>query len=806
MYISDENRRKARELVAQMTLEEKAYLRAGDKNWHTRALERLNICRAQLCDGPHGLRKERDENLPLSQENTVPATCFPAAVSTSCSFDRELLFEMGEAMAKECLEEDVNVILGPAANIKRSPLCGRNFEYISEDPFLAGEAAAALIDGIQSKNVGTSLKHFLANNQETARHSSNSVIDERTLREIYLSAFEKAVKKAQPYTVMCSYNKINGLYGSVQKRMLTDILKKEWGFKGFTVSDWGAMEDRAESVRAGLDLEMPGRTLDYDLDIVEAVKEGRLDEKYLDECIERVLAVVLQTKDNKKQRYDREKHDNLARRIARESAVLLRNENGVLPFSKKAKVAVIGEFFEKPRYQGAGSSLIAPYKLTSPMCEFKTEGINYTYARGYNLTDDKTDEELLNEAVKIAGASDVDVILAIVGLPDIYESEGYDRTHMSLPESHNRLVSELAKLGKTVVAVVLTGSAVELPWRNEVSGILLMNLAGQNVGGAVYDLIFGDFSPCGKLAETYPVKLSDTPSYKYFGGRSNIEYRESVFVGYRYFDTAEREVAYPFGFGLSYTQFEYSNMRISAKRIKDTDTLTVTATIKNTGKVAAKEIVELYIKAPESTIFRPVHELKGYAKVSLLPGEAKEITFELSKRAFAYYNVNISDWHVVSGEYVLELAASSRDIRLTESVFVESTQNADIPDYRKTAPMYYSLPKTGELCIPHEQYAALFEDKTVFEPKQIKPFNQNSTLREMLTDPVAKTLADKIIARRCHQRGITELPEEAYDAPLRSSMFPFRPMTRNALKGLILWANGNVEEGKKLIDDEEFVN
>lgn len=802
VHISEENRKKAAELVAQMSLEEKVRLHSGQGAWHTEPVERLGLGNICLTDGPHGLRKKLDETKPLSQENTVKATCFPTAAANSCSFDRQLIFEMGAAMADECIEEEVGIILGPAANIKRSPLCGRNFEYISEDPFVAGEVATALINGIQSKNVGASLKHFLANNQETARLSSSSVIDERTMREIYLPAFENAVKNAQPFTVMCSYNRINGTFASNHKRMLTDILRDEWGFEGLVMTDWGAMDDRAESVRSGLDLEMPSHNKDFDMDIIEAIENGELDETLLDKCVERLVAVVLQTIDNEKKNYDRNKHNSLARRIARESAVLLRNENKTLPLKKTAKVAVIGEFAKAPRYQGAGSSLIAPHKITSVIDALKENDIRFAYARGYDVSTDRTVPELLDEAVRTASANDVDAIIAIVGLPDIYESEGYDRRHMMMPESHNRLIDELSALGKPVITVVLTGSAVEIPWRDRVDSILLMNLSGQNVGGAMYDLVFGDYSPCGKLTETYPLTLSDNPSYKNFGGLKNIEYRESIFVGYRYYDTARREVAYPFGFGLSYSSFEYENIKLSADSIKDTDTLKVSMTVRNIGNIKAKEIVQLYVKAPECNIFRALHELRGYEKVELDPGETKEVEFTLSKRAFAYYNVNISDWHVVTGTYTIEIAASSRDIRLSADVYVESEGDVAVPDYRSIAPAYYDLPETGELDIPYEQFEKLFDDKTALIPRKIKPFDRNSTLLDLREDKHGRKLAEKIEEDAKARIGRDTLDEDSYTAPMRSIMFPAKGMTRRKLQGMILYANGHTIKGKKLMEDK----
>lgn len=792
IHISEKNREAAKKIVSQMTLEEKARMHAGKGAWHTETVERIGLNNICLTDGPHGLRNKLDESKPLSIENTVPATCFPAACANSCSYDRELLYEMGVAMAKECLQENVGVILGPAVNIKRSPLCGRNFEYVSEDPFVAGEIATALINGIQSQNVGTSLKHFLANSQETARLSSSSVIDERTLREIYLPAFEMAVKNSQPFTIMCSYNMINGIYASNHKRLINDILRDEWGFEGLVMTDWGAMDNRAQSVRSGIDLEMPSKTLDFDLDIIEAVNNGELDEKSLDTCIERVVAVVLQTRENKAHSYDKEKHNKLARRIARESAVLLRNENSTLPLTNDAHFAIIGEFAEKPRYQGAGSSLINPIKLTNTLEALQDMGISAKYAKGYDVTTDQTDEKRLLEAIALAKSDDVDTVIAIVGLPDIYESESYDRKHIQMPDSHNRLIDELVKTGKKIVAVILAGSSVEIPWREKVDSILLMNLSGQNVGGAMCDILFGNSCPCGKLTESFPICLEDTPSFCNFGSRSNVEYRESVFVGYRYYDSANRPVAYPFGFGLSYTSFEYSNIRLSADSISDTRQLTVSATIKNTGNMLAKEIVQLYVKAPASDIFRPVHELRGFEKIELAPGESKQVSFTLSKRDFAYYNVNINDWHVISGVYTIEIAASSRDIRLQANVNIDSTVDAVVPNYKDISPMYYTLERNGNgiLDIPHEQFAALFTDKTHLAYRPTKPFTENSTLRQLLADETGKKLADEIISIIKERSGADELTDEWLDTPLRSAIFPLGRIDRATLANFVDRANG----------------
>lgn len=731
----------AKDLVSQMTLEEKASLCSGKDFWTTKAVERLGVPSIMVTDGPHGLRKQAGESDHLGINNSVPSTCFPPAAATACSFDRKLLKDIGTAMGEECRAENVAVILGPAANIKRSPLCGRNFEYFSEDPLLSGEAAAGLISGVQSQNVGTSLKHYLANNQEKARLTSNSIIDERALREIYLAGFETAVKKAQPWTLMCSYNQINGTYASDNKELMTDVPRKEWGFEGAIMTDWGAMNDRVKAVEAGLDLEMPGGNVWNDKKIVAAVESGELSMEALDTCVVRMTAIALLASQNEKTSYSVEEHNELARRAARESAVLLKNE-GSLPVKKELSIAVIGEFAKIPRYQGAGSSKINPHHITS-LCEtLDARNIAYTYACGYHNEDSEPDESLINEAVE--AAKKADLVIACVGLPDSYESEGFDRTHLNMPEAQNALMDALVKTGTPVSAVVSTGCAIDMPWRKDVDSILLMYLGGQNMGNAACDLLFGDAVPCGRLAETWPLSLEDTPSISHFATGGNVEYRESIYCGYRYYDKADKEVAYPFGYGLSYTTFKYSDLTLDKDTLTDKDTLNVTVTVTNTGKYDAKEIVQLYVAAPESTIFKPVRELRAFEPVFLKAGESRQVTLTLERRAFAYYNVEISDWFVESGDYQIELGASSRDILLSASVKMESTQEGSIPDYRTAAPAYYELTGTP-YDVPSEQFEAVLGRKV--EPwHPVRPFTMNSTLSEIKTCEIGANLFEQFSA------------------------------------------------------------
>ncbi|MBR0536327.1 MAG: glycoside hydrolase family 3 C-terminal domain-containing protein [Clostridia bacterium] len=697
------------DLIKQMTLEEKASLCDGLSYWETQPIERLGISAVNLNDGPHGIRKKGNpEDTPKGEKNLlkgVPAVCFPTASATACSWDPELMYRMGVALGEESLKEKVSVLLGPGTNIKRSPLCGRNFEYFSEDGLLAGEMAAAFINGVQSKGVGTSLKHFAANNQETRRMTVNAVVDERTLRETYLVPFEIAVKKAQPWTVMNSYNRLNGTYAAENKWLLTDVLRGDWGFKGLVVTDWGAENERVPGLVAGQELEMPTSSGEGARLIVEAVKNGALDEAVLDEAVDKLVDMIKRAEAVRGEyTYDSDAHHNLAREIASQCMVLMKNENNLLPLKKDAKIALIGEMARTPRYQGAGSSLINPIKLDSALETIKGMGVNFTFAPGYTLKGKKKANELIEEAKAAAKAAEVAVVF--VGLTDEYETEGNDRKHIDIPPIHNQLVEEVLSVNPNTVVVLSGGASVKMPWMNKVPAILNMFLTGQAGGSAVCDVMFGDVNPSGKLSETYPLALEDNSSHNYFPGTPvSVEYREGIYVGYKYYDTAEKEVAFPFGFGLSYTTFEYSDIKLSADSIKDTDKLTVSFKVKNTGAVDGAEVAQLYVNDVKSTIYRPVKELRGFKKVFLKAGEEKEISIELDKRAFAYYNVELGDWHVESGEFKLLVGASSRDIRLEASVNVESTVDARVPDYTQTAPSYYGAYITA---VPDDEFEAVY--------------------------------------------------------------------------------------------------
>ncbi|MED1116067.1 glycoside hydrolase family 3 C-terminal domain-containing protein [Bacillus paramycoides] len=681
-------KRDIKKIISQMTLEEKASLCSGLDFWNTKGIERLGIPSIMVTDGPHGLRKQAEGADHLGIYNSIPSTCFPSAVGLASTWNKELINQVGVALGEECQAENVGVLLGPGANIKRSPLCGRNFEYFSEDPYLSSQIAANHVKGVQSQGIGTSLKHFAANNQEHRRMSVDAIVDERTLREIYLASFEDVIKEAQPWTVMSAYNKINGEYASENNYLLHDILKDEWGFEGFVVSDWGAVNERVESLANGLELEMPSSFGIGEKKIVAAVNGGELSVEKLDQAVERLLNIIFKAYDNQLENavYSKDAHHQLAREVASESMVMLKNEDSILPLKKEGTVAVIGGFAKQPRYQGGGSSHINPTKLESILEEIETvsgEKTNILFAQGYDLASDDIDGNMINEAKKVAERADTAVLF--VGLPDRYESEGFDRKHLQMPENHVQLIEAIAEVQSNIVVVLSNGAPIEMPWIGKVKGILEGYLGGQALGGAIADILFGDANPSGKLAETFPKVLSDNPSYLNFPGEGDkVEYKEGVFVGYRYYDMKNIEPLFPFGFGLSYTNFEYSNISIDKKEIKDTDTVSVRVNVKNTGSTVGKEIVQLYIKDVESTMIRPEKELKGFEKVALQPGEEKTVSFTLNKRSFAYYNVELKDWHVETGEFEILVGKSSKEIVLHDSLYVQSTTIIRKPVHRNT--------------------------------------------------------------------------------------------------------------------------
>lgn len=672
--------RRAKGLVAEMTLEEKAFLLSGDGWWRTHAVDRLQIPAISLSDGPHGLRKVEGGGLPTS----VPATCFPTASALASSWDTELIREVGVTLAEECQAHDVQILLGPGINMKRSPLGGRNFEYFSEDPLLAGKMGAAYIQGVQSQGVGTSLKHYAANNQEFERMVTSSNLDERTLHELYLPAFEIAVKEAQPWSVMAAYNPVNQVYATENTLLLRDILRSQWGFEGFVVSDWGAVHDGVAGVNAGLSLEMPGSGDYHRNRIIEAVRTGRIPGNKVDEVVVPLLAVILKTKDQHRPGtvYDVGHHDALARRAAVESLVLLKNSDDLLPLDLKQtkSVAVVGAFAKEPRYQGAGSSQVNPTRISTAydeLVKLMDKDAVIRYAAGYTEAGATTDA-LIKEAMQQAKAAEVAIVFA--GLPSSYESEGFDRSSLDLPDGHNKLIEAVSTVQPNLAVVLMNGSAVAIPWVNKVRAIVEAWLGGQAGGGAIADVLTGRTNPSGKLAETFPARLEDTPTYPDFPGRNReANYGEGIFIGYRYYDARKLAPLFPFGFGMSYTTFAYSDLRINPTAVKDTENVTVQVKIKNTGRVAGQEVVQVYVREQHPRVVRPEKELKAFAKVALQPGEERTVSFQLEKRAFAYYDVMRHGWVVNSGKFGILIGSSSQDLPLRQMIEVEATKQDCAP-------------------------------------------------------------------------------------------------------------------------------
>lgn len=793
-------------LLKALTLEEKASLCSGGNFWQTKPIARLGIPALLLTDGPHGLRKQAG-NYDSVDIRGVPATCFPTAAALANSWDRELLREIGVALGEECREERVAVLLGPGVNIKRSPLCGRNFEYFSEDPLLAGELAASWIDGVQSQGIGASLKHFAANNQEYRRMLIDAQVDTRALREIYLPAFEIAIKRAQPWTVMSAYNRLNGEYCGEHRWLLDTVLRGEWGFRGVVVSDWGGCSDRVASIRAGLDLEMPSSGGVNDARIVAAVRRGELAEAELDRVVERLLMLTTTAARGEHDgfRYDREAHHALAQRAAAEGAVLLKNSDALLPLRTGCRIAVIGEFAQQPRYQGAGSSQINPWRLDTALDALQRRGADIQYAAGYRRDDEVAVAELIDEASAIARAADVALIFA--GLPEICESEGFDRRHLRMPASHNQLIDSVAAANPNTVVVLCSGAPVELPWLDRVGALVAAYLGGQAGGSAIVELLFGAFNPSGKLAESWPLRLEDTPAFNYFpGGPDTVEYRESLYVGYRHYCSARLATAFPFGHGLSYAQFEYSALQLSAPRADVAETLRVSLQVRNTGAVAGAEIVQLYVRDCESSVFRPERELKDFARVQLQPGEQREIRFELGRRAFAYFDADADDWRVESGEFELLLGASSVDIRLRASVWIEGDLATATTNRHPPLAHYIDLPAgalepvaAAGLVVDAERFGAL---PRAVASSRTRPegFHLNSALGDVRQHWLGRHLYQAVLsnARKMAQRSenpvlLKMMEEMVAEMPLRQLVaFSGGRLSFEAMAALLALLNGQL--------------
>jgi len=792
-----------KKLISQMTLEEKASLCSGLDFWHTQGIERLGIPSIMLTDGPHGLRKQAGASDMVELEDSVPATCFPTASALAATWNRELIFEVGKALGEECRQEKVGVILGPGANIKRSPLCGRNFEYFSEDPFLSGEIAKSHIQGVQSQGIGTSLKHFAVNNQEYRRMTIDAVVDERALHEIYLAGFEIAVKGAQPWTVMCAYNRINGTFCCENPHLLKKSLKEDWGHKGLVVTDWGAMNERVEAIKAGLELEMPGMANGTTEKLIAAVQSGELDVTALDQSLERILDMIFKAHQTLREDYiyDAEAHHALAREVAGEGAVLLKNDTNALPLKRTSRIALLGVFAKSPRYQGAGSSTMNPPRLDNLHDEMgKIAGSeNIVYAPGYPIKGTSLDQALIDQAVEVA--KKVDVVVINAGLPDVYEVEGLDRSHLRLPESHNKLIEAIAAVHPNVVVVLSNGSPVEMPWVNEVQAILEGYLVGQAGAGGVADVLFGLKNPSGKLAETFPIKLEETPAfYSFPGGPKTVEYRESLFVGYRFFDTVEKKVLFPFGHGLSYTNFEYSDIQVDQDHLTGQESLSVAFKVKNSGSVAGKEVVQLYVSPENTTAYRPKKELKAFEKVSLQPGEEQLITLTLPPRAFAFYNTEIKDWHVESGQYRILVGASSRDIRLEAEINIDSFQDSvSIPD-RDRHPAYKNFPSDAQVTRADFQ-DIIRRDLPSNELIKGEPCTLNTPIVDMQHSFIGRMLYKRMNKQIQEMFGNDQddpntrmMMAAVNETPLRFLLM-FGGMKREMVEGLLFMINGKFIKG-----------
>ena len=660
--------------IKKMTLEEKASLCSGANMWDTEKIDRVDLPKITMSDGPHGLRRQEGYEDPTAQGmSTKTAIGWPTASALAASFDRKLLGKIGSLLGEECLAYDTQILLGPGVNIKRSPLCGRNFEYFSEDPYAAGELAAAYIGGVQEKGVASCVKHFAANNQEYRRMSCDSKVSERALHEIYLPAFEAAVKKGKVKTVMCSYNLINGVYSCENVWLLTDVLRKEWGFDGFVMTDWGAMNRRVEALKAGLELEMPSSGGVTDKEIIDAVRAGTLDEEVLDRAVERLLNVIDWCLENKKAiPLDLKAHHDEAVKAAQQCAVLLKNDDKLLPLSGNQKIALIGGYADRPRIQGGGSSHIVNFKIDSALDAVK-DMQSITYAPMFRDEKSLGDDEW-QKAIDAARNADVAVIFA--GLPDSFESEGFDRSHMNMPDVQVSAIRAISAVQKNTVVVLHIGSPIIMPWLNDVKAVLNMYLSGEGSGKAAIDLLFGKVNPSGKLAETFPLRAEDTPTYLTYGkNKMEAFYGEDIFVGYRWYDARNMDVRFPFGYGLSYTDFRIDNLKLSADSFKAGDTLTVTCDVTNIGTCAGAEVVQLYVGyVGQGKIARPVRELRGFEKVALAPGETKTALFKLDSRAFSYWEEQIGAWHMEKGTYAICVGNSSRNLPLTANVQVESEQ------------------------------------------------------------------------------------------------------------------------------------
>ena len=801
----------AEHIVEKLTLEEKAWIISGGGDfWHTRAIPRLGIPALTLHDGPHGLRQALPKSGQSALEVSIPATNYPSLSAVACSFDRDLVFELGQALGAEAKAAGVDVLLAPGVNIKRHPLNGRNFEYFSEDPLVAGELASAYISGVQSQGTAVSLKHFAANNQEFCRMINNSVIDERALREIYLKPFEIAIRKAQPWTVMSSYNRLNGTYASEHAELLTKIAREEWGFEGLFMTDWGGMKDRAIAIPAGTDLEMPP-TGQFGVDrILEGVRSGRIAESDLDRAVGKLLELIDKVRETRQpfKTWQVADFEAVAKKVALESAVLLKNEHNLLPLRSGLSVAVIGAMAEKPHIQGAGSSRVNPRRVVPFMNALREEKLDWAYARGYELSG-KQNAQLEQEALELCRGKDA--VLIFVGLCDTEEAESYDRQHLELPAVQNALIECIASANPNVVVVLHAGSPVRLPWLGKVKAVLLMGLGGQMVGAATLDLLLGRANPSGKLAETWPLAMEDTPAFGQFGKRFNTQYRESVFVGYRYYESFDKPVQFPFGFGLSYTSFAIDNLQVSQTSLAPGETLEISVRVSNTGSRAGKEVLQLYVAPPDSALFRPQKELRAFQKLELEPGESKTVHFKIEHGNFAYWNAANHAWHCEAGVYRLLLGTSAADTPLEAVVEVVSDQpEVSVPDYTQSAPGYYAY-GSGTLEVSEAAFEAVYGRPLPVDPEgEPRVYDLNATIWDARNSLRGKLLA-AILKKEGRKRvnGDREYDEandrivqaSIMDSPLRSYAVGGVPMRIPEAIALLL--NGKLFQAvRKFLEKE----
>lgn len=783
-------------ILSKLTLEEKCKLCVGKNFWQLYDIESKNINSIWLSDGPHGVRKEKLNDGSIFNNEAEKSICYPTQSAMSSTFDENLIFKLGKALGEECREKDISVLLGPGANEKRIPICGRNFEYFSEDPYLTGKMASSYIKGIQSQGVGASLKHFIGNNQEKYRMVVNSIIDERAMREIYLKGMEIAIREGNPWTVMMAYNKVNGKYCSENDDLIS-FLRDELKYENLIISDWGGVNSFVNSIKAGLNLEMPGYDDDFYKVITKYVEDGEISESQIDESVIKVIELILKSNKSKEipYRYNLDEHIKLAQTIAEESAVLLKNEDNILPGNNKQKIGVIGQFAKYPRFQGGGSSEVNPITVDNAYDAFIESGCDISYADGYSIKYNEKNKNLLDEAVNTA--KDKDIVYLFVGILKGGEQEGLDRKSYGLPDDQEKLIEAIGKVNKNLVVIIQVGSPIEMPWSDYCKGIILAHLGGSRGGHGIVNLLLGYRNPCGKLSETYPLYIKDCPALKYYPGEDkNAQYRESIYVGYRYYDTANKQVKYPFGYGLSYTTFEFSNLNII---YKEDDSIIVNVKIKNTGQYEGKEVVQIYISCMNSVLFRAKKELKAFKKVKLEPGESKEIELEIGREGFQYYNTKTKQYQIEEGYYKIQVGNSCNDIKISKLVYIIG-DNVEVPDYRNIAPSYYSL-RQKEFIVPQEEFTAIYGKDLPIEKENIIAFTTNSIIGNIKSKKGGKLIVSILKNRALKMLGDDEVAkmvaEDTFeDIPFRLfSMITRGSISRKLISGFVDFLNGKFKKG-----------